>query len=226
MVGVITTKDAMKMAQEQGLDLVEVSPNANPPVCRIMDFGKFRYDESIREKEARKMAHKHGLKEVKFHANVGEHDFEYKVGHIKDFLGKGHKVKVSLQFRGRENAHRELGFQVITRVVKECQDVSMVEMDPRMMGSTIVTMLGVWPAGKKHELRPIKVPAGIPTGGQGKPAAVGAGNRPQVAAPQAPAPGPAPSPASSSAPAQTEPPPPAASPAATPTVGPFTPPSA
>jgi len=146
MLGVIPTRDALKMATEQGLDLVEVSPNAAPPVCRIMDFGRFRYDESIKEKEARKKAHKQILKEVKFHANVGEHDFHYKIEHIRDFLGKGHKVKVSLQFRGRENAHRELGFQVITRVVKECLELCAVELEPRLMGNTIVTMFNPKPA--------------------------------------------------------------------------------
>ncbi|MDI6775073.1 MAG: translation initiation factor IF-3 [Verrucomicrobiota bacterium] len=150
MVGVVPTREALKMAIDQGLDLVEVSPNADPPVCRIMDFGKFRYDESIKEKEARKKAHRQLLKEMKFHANVGEHDYDYKIEHIKAFLGNGHKVKASLQFRGRENAHRELGFEVIKRVLKDCAELSAVELAPRLMGNTIVSLLTPRP-GKQHE---------------------------------------------------------------------------
>jgi translation initiation factor IF-3 len=144
MVGVIPTKEAMKLAHQRGLDLVEISPNADPPVCRIMDFGKFRYDESIKRKKARKQSHTHSrsVKEIKFHANVAEHDYHFKVGHIRSFLQKGHKVKVSLQFRGRENAHRELGFEVVKRVIKDCETDSTVEMEPKMVGRMIVSMLG------------------------------------------------------------------------------------
>lgn len=138
------TREALKLAVDEGLDLVEISPNADPPVCRIMDFGKFRYDESIKRKLARKQAHVHSraVKEVKFHANVAEHDYNYKVQHARMFLGKGHKVKLSLQFRGRENAHRELGFELINRVLKECEDICTVDMAPKMVGRSIVAMLG------------------------------------------------------------------------------------
>jgi len=142
MVGVMATRDAMKLAQEKGLDLVEISPNAKPPVCRIMDFGKYRYDESIRKKQARKHTQRHALKEIKFHANVAEHDYVTKINHVRRFLEKGHKVKVSLQFRGRENAHRELGFELVARVLKECDDVGVTDMAPRLMGRMIIAMLG------------------------------------------------------------------------------------
>lgn len=142
MLGVLATADAVRMAQEQQLDLVEISPNAEPPVCRIMDFGKFRYQESLKEKEARKNQHRQVVKEIKFHANVGEHDFQTKLGHIKGFLTDGHKVKVSLVFRGRENVHREIGFQVVNRVIKECEGLCNVEMTPRMMGRMLIAMLG------------------------------------------------------------------------------------
>jgi len=144
MIGVISTREAMKLAVDAGLDLVEVSPNAEPPVCRIMDFGKYRYNESIKRKQARKqsMVHKRVVKEVKFHANVAEHDYETKVNHTRKFLEKGHKVKLSLQFRGRENAHRELGFEVINRVLKDCEELAMVEMEPRLMGRQIVALIG------------------------------------------------------------------------------------
>lgn len=145
MVGILSARDAMKLAQERGLDLVEVSPNADPPVCRIMDFGKYRYQESIREREARKHQKSHSVKEIKFHPNVGEHDYQTKVNHIREFLEKGHKVKVSLLFRGRENLHRELGFELVNRVLKDCEDLAVVDMPPKMMGRIIVAMLGTRP---------------------------------------------------------------------------------
>jgi translation initiation factor IF-3 len=145
MVGIIPTQQAQRMAQEQGLDLVEISPTAEPPVCRIMDFGKYRYQENLKEKEARKNQHKQVIKEMKFHPNVGEHDYETKLNHIKDFLEKGFKVKLSLAFRGRENAHREIGFELFNRVIKDTAEIGVVEMTPRMMGRTILAMLGARP---------------------------------------------------------------------------------
>jgi len=143
MIGVITTGEALKLAQASGLDLVEVSPNAEPPVCRVMDFGKFMYEENRKQKQARKHQHNLVVKEMKFHANVGEHDFETKVGHIKEFLAAGHKVKLSLTFRGRENIHRELGFEVMNRVVKDCAEVSTLEQSPKLMGRGMIAMLGI-----------------------------------------------------------------------------------
>lgn len=143
MLGVMPTRDAMKLAQQQGLDLVEISPNADPPVCRIMDFGKFRYMEGLKQRQARKNQQHRQVKEIKFHANVGDHDYITKLGHVRDFLEKGHKVKISLQFRGRENAHRELGFEVIQRAIKDCESISVVDMAPRLMGRSIIAMLGV-----------------------------------------------------------------------------------
>ena len=153
MAGVLPARDAMRLAEAQGLDLVEISPTAEPPVCRIMDYGKFRYAEEQKRKQARKqsMQHSRTIKEMKFHSNVEEHDFQTKLGHIREFLIEGHKVKLSLQFRGRENAHRELGFEVVKRVIKDCEDVAIVEMEPRLMGRSIISMLGVKPqkAGSK-----------------------------------------------------------------------------
>lgn len=143
MLGVMETRDAMRMAIDQKMDLVEISPNADPPVCRIMDFGKFRYEESMRNKKQRKTQSNKSMKEVKFHANVGEHDFQTKLNKAKGFLEGGHKVKLSLQFRGRENAHRELGFEVIKRVIAECVEISVIDMAPKLMGRSIVAMLGV-----------------------------------------------------------------------------------
>ena len=142
MLGVLSISEAIQMAVRNGLDLVEVSPNAEPPVCRIMDYGKFKYEQNRKEREARKHQHGGEMKEIKFHANVAEHDFETKVNHIKGFLSKGLKVKASLYFRGRENAHRELGFEVINRVLKECQELSAVDMTPRLIGNSIVMVIG------------------------------------------------------------------------------------
>jgi translation initiation factor IF-3 len=155
MLGVISTRDAMRLAEEQGLDLVEISPNAEPPVCRIMDFGKFRYAEDLKKKQARKqaLAHNRSIKEMKYHANVEEHDYATKLKHVHEFLEKGHKVKLSLQFRGRENAHRELGMEVVKRVIRDCEHLAVLEMDARMMGRSIVAMLGSKPQ-KQHLKKP------------------------------------------------------------------------
>ena len=141
MMGVVTISEAMAIAVRNGLDLVEISPNAEPPVCRVMDFGKFKYEQSRKEREARKHQHSAEMKEIKFHANVGEHDFETKVNHIRGFLEKGIKVKCSLFFRGRENAHRELGFEVMERVVKSCDDVGQADLAPKLIGNSIVMVL-------------------------------------------------------------------------------------
>lgn len=141
-MGVMSTRDALIQAQHEGLDLVEISPNADPPVCRIMDFGKYRYEEARKEKLARKHQHVHAVKEMKFHANTAEHDYQTKVQHIREFLEKGHKVKITLTFRGRENAHKQLGFEVMNRVVKDCESLSMVDMTPRMLGRSIIAMIG------------------------------------------------------------------------------------
>jgi translation initiation factor IF-3 len=136
------TREAMNLAQQRGLDLVEVSPNAEPPVCRIMDFGKYRYEESMKRKQAKSRSHSRQVKEVKFHANVAEHDYNTKVNRMRQFLEKGHKVKVTLTFRGRENAHRELGFELVEKVINDCAELSVVDMAPRLMGRNLVAMLG------------------------------------------------------------------------------------
>jgi translation initiation factor IF-3 len=142
MIGVVATKEALRLANEQSLDLVEISPNADPPVCRIMDFGKYRYEQSMKRKRARQHQHSRAVKEIKFHANVAEHDYQTKVHHVRKFLEKGHKVKLTLTFRGRENAHREIGFDVMKRVIKDCEDLSVVDMAPKMMGRSAVALLG------------------------------------------------------------------------------------
>ena len=145
MLGVMATRDAQKLADAQSLDLVEISPNADPPVCRIMDFGKFRYEESIKRKQARKAQIRQQIKEVKFHASVDEHDLHTKLRHIREFLAEGDKVKITLQYRGRENAHKELGMEVVTRVIKELDPVAMVEQHPRLLGRLLGCLLAPRP---------------------------------------------------------------------------------
>ncbi len=162
-MGVVSISEAMSMAVRSGQDLVEVSPNAEPPVCRIMDYGKFKYEQARKEREARKHQHAAEMKEMKFHANVGDHDFDTKVKHILGFLEDGIKVKCSLFFRGRENAHRELGFDVMNRVLKACADLSQTDMLPRLIGNSIVMVLspksGKTPAGGKLGALPIPASA-------------------------------------------------------------------
>jgi translation initiation factor IF-3 len=141
MLGVISTDQAKRIARESGLDLVEVSPTANPPVCRIMDYGKFQYTQNRKQKLNKKAGATHAVKEVKFRASTEDHDYQTKVNKIKQFLEKGHKVKVTLFFRGRENAHRELGFDQINRVLQDCDECANVEMQPKMVGRTLVSMI-------------------------------------------------------------------------------------
>ena len=159
MIGVVSISEAMVRGRESGLDLVEISPTAEPPVCRLMDYGKFKYEESRKERMSRKRQHAAELKEIKFHANVGDHDYSTKTSHIRGFLEKGHKVKASLYFRGRENAHRELGFAIINRVLKDCDDICHVDMMPKLIGNSIVAILGPRVGGKHAAVAPARVPA-------------------------------------------------------------------
>ena len=141
----MTLSEALRLAEQHGLDLVEITPNANPPVCRIMDFGKFKYEEGQKKKQAKKNQSKVVTKEIKFHANVDENDYQLKVRNIRSFLAEGNKIKLTLQFRGRENAHRELGHEVIDRVCRDVADVANVEQEPQLMGRSINGMLGPKP---------------------------------------------------------------------------------
>lgn len=135
------TGDALRRAQEYGLDLVEVSPTAKPPVCRIMDYGKYKYESEKRQKEAKKNQVQTKLKEVKFHVNVGDHDYETKMRNLTKFIEHGDRVKVSLMFRGRENAHRELGFEVINRVIQDAAEYTSVDQIPRLQGRFVTAIL-------------------------------------------------------------------------------------
>lgn len=146
-LGVLKLPDALRKAQSLGLDLVEVAPNANPPVCRIVDFGKFRYQMAKQEKDHKQTTSK--LKEVKFRVNIDPHDYHTKVRRAEEFLDKGNKLKVQLQFRGREMAHQELGMALMNRVKDDLNTMAAVEMPPKMMGKSINMTLSPLPANKR-----------------------------------------------------------------------------
>lgn len=140
-VGVVPTADALQIARERGLDLVEVAPNANPPVARLMDYGKYRYEESRKEREARKKQKQAQVKEIRFTPNIDDHDLETKVRHARKFLTSGDKVKVSVRFRGRQNLHRDLGRDLLLRVIDMLEDIAQVDQMPRSEGRDMSMML-------------------------------------------------------------------------------------
>lgn len=147
-LGVMRLDEAIRRARALGLDLVEIAPNAQPPVCRIVDFGKFRYDLAKQEKEKKHSVSK--VKEVKFRVNIDEHDYLTKIRHAEDFLDKGNKVKIHLQFRGREMAHKELGMDVVQRVRTDLNGMAHVDMEPKLVGRAIGMTLSPLPANKRH----------------------------------------------------------------------------
>jgi translation initiation factor IF-3 len=141
-LGVVHPAKAMDLAEEAGLDLVEISPNAEPPVCKIMDFGKFKYETQKRENEARKKQKTIEIKEVKFRPNTDTHDYDVKMRNVTRFLEAGDKVKVTLRFRGREMAHQNLGRELLERVAADVEGLGKVENMPRMEGRQMVMMIG------------------------------------------------------------------------------------
>ncbi|MFH0953809.1 MAG: translation initiation factor IF-3 [Verrucomicrobiota bacterium] len=151
-IGIISTREALAMAERAGMDLVEIAPNAAPPVCRIMDYGKYKYEEEKKEKTARKHQTATRVKEVQFHPNVAEHDYQTKLRHIRDFLGEGHRVKVGLFFRGRESAHQEIGIEVMNRVIKDCQDLGSAEQAPKFLGRNLYMLLSPKPSTRAKAL--------------------------------------------------------------------------
>jgi translation initiation factor IF-3 len=146
-LGVMRTSDALRRANSMGLDLVEIAPTANPPVCQIVDFGKYRYELAKQEKDRKHSTAR--LKEVKFRVNIDEHDYTTKVRRAEEFLDKGSKVKVQLQFRGREMAHKELGDQLMQKVKNDLNGMSQVEMEPRHAGRSINMTLSPLPAARR-----------------------------------------------------------------------------
>jgi translation initiation factor IF-3 len=139
--GVVSRADAIERAVAAGLDLVEVSPDAEPPVCKILDFGKYKYQEQKKAAEARKNQKIVEIKEIKMRPSIDDHDYDVKIRSIKRFFEEGDKVKVTLRFRGREMAHQELGYQLLQRVKAELQELSKVEAEPRLEGRQMVMVL-------------------------------------------------------------------------------------
>ncbi|HLU35544.1 MAG TPA: translation initiation factor IF-3 [Thermomicrobiales bacterium] len=136
-IGVIPTREALEMARERGLDLVEVAPNASPPVCRLMDYGKFRYEQSRKERDSKKNQHVIKLKEVRIEPKIGEHDLATKGRQAARFLESGDKVKLTVLFRGRSITHPELGKDLLERLAEQLKDVGAIEQQPRMEGRTM-----------------------------------------------------------------------------------------
>jgi translation initiation factor IF-3 len=140
-IGIVPTRDALSMATEQDLDLVEVAPQADPPVCRIMDYGKYKYERAVRQKEARKRQVKIEVKEIKFRPKIDIHDYQTKKGHVIRFLEAGARVKVTIMFRGREMAHTELGRKILDRLEVDLEGLATVDQKPKLDGRNMIMVL-------------------------------------------------------------------------------------
>lgn len=147
MVGVLQTRDAIRAAEDVGLDLIEVSPNASPPVCKILDYGKWKYEEQKRAAEARKNQKTVDVKEIKVRPNIEDHDYEVKLKSARKFLDHGDKVKVTLRFRGREMAYQDIGLGVLERIREDLKEISKVESMPKMEGRQMIMVIA--PAATK-----------------------------------------------------------------------------
>jgi translation initiation factor IF-3 len=144
-LGIMPTHEALRLAEEKGLDLVEISPRAFPPVCRIMDFGKFKYEESKKKQQTRRKASTVETKEIKFRPKTEEHDMDFKVKHVRRFLEEGNKVRLAVVFRGREITHPQTGMAVLNRVVERCNDIATVEATPNMEGRRMIMVIAPRP---------------------------------------------------------------------------------
>jgi translation initiation factor IF-3 len=140
-LGVLYTREAMEQARELGLDLVEVSPNADPPVAKFLDVGKYKYEAQKKANAARKSQHVQEIKEIKLRPNIDDHDYETKMKKVHEFIGDGDKVKVTLRFRGREMAHAQLGYQVLQRVQADTAEIAKIEQHPRMEARQMLMVL-------------------------------------------------------------------------------------
>ncbi len=144
-LGIMSASEALRLAEERDLDLVKISPQAKPPVCKIMDYGKYRFDMAKREKEARKNQRVVDIKEVRLSVNIDTHDFDTKVGHAKRFIAGGDKVKVSIRFRGREMAHTNLGIEIMERFAQACAETASVEKAAKLEGRQMLMFLAPKP---------------------------------------------------------------------------------
>lgn len=154
-VGIMFLREALAKAEDAGLDLVEISPSAKPPVVKIVDYGKFRYHQQKKEKDSKKAQVVIRVKEIKLKPNIDEHDFQTKLKHARDFLLKGNKVRISITFRGREMLHIDLGAKVVDKFCVSLSDIAVLEAAPKMMGRTMSSTLT--PSGKKAKVPSINV---------------------------------------------------------------------
>jgi len=159
-IGILETPDALRQAREEGLDLVEISPKAVPPVCKIMDYGRFKYETAKKEREERQKRTVIEVKEMKFRPKTDGHDFDFKVKHIREFLSEGNKAKLVIQFRGREIVHPEVGQNVLRRVVEACQDIGAVEQPAMMEGRRMLMIIGPKPSNVVKPKVTTTAPAG------------------------------------------------------------------
>ena len=150
-VGIVRVEDALRLAAESDLDLVEVAPMAKPPVAKLMDFGKFKYEAAIKEREARKNQVNTVIKEIKFRPKIDPHDYATKKGHVERFLKAGDKVKVTIMFRGREQSRPELGYRLLQRLASDIGDLGFVESTPKQDGRNMIMVIG--PTKKKAEAK-------------------------------------------------------------------------
>ncbi len=189
-IGILETPDALRQAREEGLDLVEISPKAVPPVCKIMDYGRFKYETAKKEREERSKRTVIEVKEMKFRPKTDGHDFDFKVKHIREFLAEGNKAKLVIQFRGREIVHPEVGQNVLRRVVEAVSDVGMVEQPPMMEGRRMLMIIGPRPqsaAAKPKPAAPAAAPSPTPAAAPAAPAAPTPAAAPAVAVAKDPA---------------------------------------
>jgi len=142
MVGILSTKEALERAYKAGLDLVEVSPNVDPPVCKILDYGKYKFEEQKRRAEIRKKQKIIDIKEIQLRPGIDKHDFDVKMRNARRFLEEGDKLKITLRFRGRELSHQELGMDVFNRVKETLQDIAKVEQNPKLEGKRAIMVMG------------------------------------------------------------------------------------
>jgi translation initiation factor IF-3 len=141
MIGIVSRNEALDMASDAGLDLVEIAPNADPPVCKILDFGKYKYEEQKKKNEARKKQKVIEVKEIKLRPSIDDHDYDVKMRSVTKFIGEGDKVKVTMRFRGRELAHQEIGMNVLMRVKDDLDEIAKVEQFPRMEGRQLTMVV-------------------------------------------------------------------------------------
>ena len=155
-LGVFSVREAQRVADDAGLDLVEIAPNAEPPVCRIMDYGKFKYDQAMKAKQARKNQTKIEVKEMKFRPKIDIGDYTTKKKHVLRFLEAGNKVKITIMFRGREMAHPDLGLSILERLADDLKDVAVIENQPKMEGRNMHMLIAPLPASAKKKKETVK----------------------------------------------------------------------